>query len=147
VTRPRALLVDDDPWALRWLAASLAARFPELEVVARDSPDVSGAFDLYLVDNDFAGRRLAGELAATIRRRRPGAFVMAVSSDLDRPTLKALVNAGCQGACVKSDAQEVEEALQAVGAYLQARSRRGGVADALRAIEDLLVQWNGRLAP
>ena len=51
----RALLLDDDPWALELLSAHLEQRFPRLQVEARTAPDPSGAFDVYLIDNDFGG--------------------------------------------------------------------------------------------
>ena len=117
----RALVVDDDPDASAWLAYRLNERFPELEIVCRESPDLSGEFDLYFIDNDFHGKSLAADLAAAIRAINPPALIVAFSARLDNKTLKLLVNAGCDGACEKTESQDVELMMRIVSAHLNRR--------------------------
>jgi DNA-binding NarL/FixJ family response regulator len=142
----RALLLDDDPWALELLTAHLAARFPELEVETRTRPEPSGGFDLYLIDNDFGGPLLAGDLARRIRSMAPEALIVAFSATLDAASLRALINAGCNGACDKSNPEELPELLGIVEAFLAESPRRaGGIRGAIGEVRSLLREWNRRL--
>src|SRR5262249_17493069 len=99
--RLRALLLDDDPYALEFLRAILAERYPGLDIDVRTEPDPTGEYDLYLLDDDFEGVRLAGKLARRIRAQRPEALILAFSASLDGQTLKDLLGAGCNGVCDK----------------------------------------------
>jgi N-acetylglucosaminyldiphosphoundecaprenol N-acetyl-beta-D-mannosaminyltransferase len=150
--RPRALLVDDDPMALEHLELLLSSRFPDLEIETRRTPDVTGVFDFYFLDNDFEGELMAGRLAREIRAREAGATVIAFSARLDIDTLKKLINAGCDGACEKGVPSSWRPILALVEARLSAMSdshRRaagpfGGVKSAAGSIRDLLEDWNER---
>ena len=147
----RALVVDDDPDASAWLAYRLNERFPELEIVCRESPDLSGEFDLYFIDNDFHGKSLAADLAAAIRAINPPALIVAFSARLDNKTLKLLVNAGCDGACEKSESQDVELMMRIVTAHLNRRrcetveQSKSVLITAIHSIRSLLREWNRRL--
>jgi DNA-binding LytR/AlgR family response regulator len=147
----KALLVDDDPDASAWLAYTLNQRFPDLEISARDIPDLSGIFDIYFIDNDFHGKRLAAELATAIRAANPPAMIIAFSARLDSQSLKMLVNAGCDGACEKSEPADVEQMMRIVAAYQVRRQcedveqSQCGLMKALHSIRNLLREWNRRL--
>ena len=147
----KALLIDDDPDALAWLSYVLHERFPQLEIVEREKPDLSGSFDLYFIDNDFNGKRLAAELAREIRATNPHSMIVAFSASLDKQTLKLLVSAGCDGACEKTDHQDIEQMMSIAAAYLHRRScevqehSSRGLMGALHSIRDLLREWNRRL--
>ena len=151
--RPRALLIDDDPSALEHLELLLATRFPDLEIVTRETPDVSGEFDFYFLDNDFDGELLAGKLASRIRRDRPAATIVAFSGHLDVDSLKSLINAGCDGACEKGASRSLWPILALVEsrlAHMAEDHRRaagpfGGVKRAAGSIRDLLEDWNQRI--
>jgi len=147
----RALVIDDDPDALAWMSYTLNERFPELEVTTRELPDLSGRFDLYFIDNDFNGKRMAAELASAIRASNPQAMIVAFSASLDHRTLKLLVNAGCDGACEKSEPEDVGQMLGIVSAYLNRRRSETqekstfGLMGAMHSIRNLLREWNRRL--
>lgn len=150
--RPRALLVDDDPMALEHLELLLSSRFPELEITLRRTPDVSGEFDFYFIDNDFEGELMAGKLAREIRARQKDATVIAFSGRLDVETLKRLINAGCDGACEKGVPTSwrpilalVERRLsEMVESHKRAARAFGGVKHAAGSIRDILQEWNQR---
>jgi hypothetical protein len=138
--------------ALEHLELVLSSRFPDLEITTRTTPDVSGAFDFYFLDNDFEGELLAGKLAREIRAMDEDALVVAFSGTLDVETLKRLINAGCDGACEKGVPASwrpilamVEERL---GAMIVSHRREsgafGGVRHAAGSIRDLLEEWNTR---
>ncbi|MFO1006194.1 MAG: response regulator [Planctomycetaceae bacterium] len=144
----RALVIDDDQDAAEWLVYQLQTRFPGIRTELRLSPNISGTFDLYFIDNDFHGTSLAGALAEAVRDQHPQALIVAFSARLDNPTLKQLVNAGCDGAFDKSNPDEVAQMLGIVEAYLQRSdrdSRPGGFFSAIRSIRELLHEWNRRL--
>jgi len=153
--RPRALLVDDDPMALEHLELLLSSRFPDLEITTRTTPDVSGDYDFYFIDNDFEGELMAGTLAREIRSRQKEATVIAFSGRLDVETLKRLINAGCDGACEKGVPTSwrpilalVEKRLaEMVESHRRAAGAFGGVKHAAGSIRDLLEQWNERSQP
>jgi DNA-binding NtrC family response regulator len=151
VKHPRALLLDDDPNALQLLTRILQRRFPTMAIESRSLPNPEGQFDLYLLDNEFDGACMAGTLASEIRSVRPNALIIAFSARLDAPTLKALVNAGCNGACDKADPRDVTRLLDIVDAYLTSRESASvqesgsGYLGAIRSITELIREWNQRL--
>jgi CheY-like chemotaxis protein len=148
----RALLLDDDPYALEFLQAVLSERYPGLSIDVRCEPDPTGEYDVYLLDDDFEGVRLAGKLARRIRAQRPAALILAFSASLDQTTLKELLGAGCNGVCdkrVPSDLPEMLEALDRCVEELEER-RRGPPADLsgrylVKTFRDLFRAWNTRL--
>ncbi len=150
--RPRALLVDDDPMALEHLELLLSSRFPDLELSTRRTPDVSGDFDFYFLDNEFGGEMMAGKLACEIRARAKAATVVAFSGRLDIETLKRLINAGCDGAAEKGVPSSwrpiltlVEKRLaDMVTSHRREAGPFGGVKHAAGSIRDILEEWNER---
>lgn len=110
----KALLLDDDPYALEFLRAVLSERYPGLAIDVRSEPDPTGEYDLYLLDDDFEGVRLAGKLARRIRAQRPTALILAFSASLDGQTLKELLGAGCNGVCDKRVPTDLPEMLAAL---------------------------------
>lgn len=151
-TAPRALIIDDDPDSVAFLRFRLRRRFPHMEMDTRLSPDAEGDYDLYFLDNEFHGQRLAGQLASSIRARRPQSLIIAFSAHLDAESLKQLVNAGCDGACDKSDPDDLEPMLQIVNRYVKTMSVRSsgagpsrGLIQAIQSITELIRQWNQRL--
>jgi N-acetylglucosaminyldiphosphoundecaprenol N-acetyl-beta-D-mannosaminyltransferase len=149
---PRALLVDDDQHALDQLQLLLSSRFPDLEIVTRTSPDASGAYDFYFLDNDFEGVHLAAQLASGIRAERPNAIIVAFSGVLDVATLKRLINVGCDGVCDKAEPQSWRPILDLIDNRLVDMVERhrvdrhafGGVRQSAYAIQRLLHEWNER---
>lgn len=147
-----ALLLDDDEYALDFLQAVLAERYPELGIEKRLDPDPAGEFDLYFLDDDFEGVRLAGRLARRIRAQRPQAVILAFSASLDRETLKELLNAGCNGVCdkkVPADMPQMLEALDRCIAALEERRQRPPASfsgrNLVRTFRELFREWNQRL--
>lgn len=146
----KALLLDDDEYALEYLKAVLLERFPELDVEIRLRPDPTGSFDLYFIDDDFEGVRLAGKLARKVRAQDPGAVVLAFSASLDERTLKELLNAGCNGVCDKKVPGDMPAMLDAVARSIDEiqRARREPPRDAVHlfsTLRALFKEWNRRL--
>ncbi|OWK34162.1 response regulator transcription factor [Fimbriiglobus ruber] len=147
----RALLVDDDEWFRKAFRARLRATFPNIELTDRAEPDVSGQYEIYFLDNQFGDVPLAAELVQSIRRAYPKALVIALSGRLDAPTLKRLINEGCNGACEKGDPDELARTFDVVRAYLATADatagtrQTGGLGGTIRLITDLLREWNNRL--
>lgn len=145
----RTLVVDDDDLSARMVAARLAREFPAMVVDTTCDPGALGAYDVYLIDNEFDGEARGTSLARTIRREHPEALVVALSGTLDAPTLKALVNAGCHGACDKGDDQDFATLLDLIRSFLTrvavGRAPGRGFLGVLRSMTELLRQWNERL--
>jgi len=150
VRLPSALVVDDDPHALDQLEILLTSRFPDLEVETRTEPDVSGKYDFYFLDNDFEGKDLAASLAGRVRAEHPSSLVFGFSGTLDVPTLKRLINAGCDGVCDKGEPRSVKPILELMERRMEAMRKRhavhalGGVRGAAASIRELLADWNER---
>jgi DNA-binding NarL/FixJ family response regulator len=148
----KALLLDDDPYALEFLRTLLSERYPGLAIDVRAEPDPTGEYDLYLLDDDFEGVRLAGKLARRIRAQRPEALILAFSASLDAQTLKDLLGAGCNGVCDKrlpSDLPEMLASLDRCMEELEAR-RSEPPSDLsgrylLKTFRELFRAWNQRL--
>ncbi len=146
----RALLLDDDKYALEFLKTVLAERYPDLEIDTRLEPDPSGDYDLFFLDDDFDGIRLAGKLARRIRTRRPEAVVLAFSASLDEGTLKELLGAGCNGVCDKKVPSDMPAMLEALDRCLielnRSRMRASSTSGfLLNTFRDLFREWNRRL--
>lgn len=145
-----ALLIDDDIWSLRLLKGMLQQCFPDLRIETRTVADTSGDFDIYFIDNLIGGEDVAAELAAEVRTRRPDALVIAFSARLDRDTLKALLIAGCNGACDKTVCDDLPMTMRVTQRYIEgllAAPAKGGrgLRSVLRSIRSLLHEWNTRL--
>jgi len=147
----RALLLDDDAYALDFLKAILADRFPEMEVETRLTPDPSGEYDIYFLDDDFNGIRLAGELARRIRKQRPEALILAFSASLDASTLKELLSSGCNGVCDKKVPSDMPAMFEALSRCLEEIKERESSPlnqrspTLLPTLRELLREWNRRL--
>jgi CheY-like chemotaxis protein len=150
--RVRALLLDDDEYALEFLRTLLLDRYPTVEVETRIAPDPSGSYDVYFLDDDFEGIRLAGKLARRIRDTNPQAIVLAFSASLDARTLKELLEAGCSGVCDKKVPGDVPAMLGALDRCLAelAETRRRpptieGRIHLVATFRELFREWNRRL--
>ena len=149
----RVLILDDDPDASAFLRYKLLEHFPEMQIETRLHPDVSGEFDIYFVDNDFDGCRLASQLAGTIRKQSSESLIFAVSSHLDADVLKDLINAGCNGVCEKHQYEDVANLLDKVEQSIAALKEtegvertRTGVIKTIQSITELIREWNHRLS-
>jgi len=142
----RTLVIDDDELALQMLKARLSTSFPEMEVDVTTDPAVQGTHDIFLIDNDFDGVALGPSLGREMRRTNPDALIVAFSSTLDADSLKGLLNAGCDGACDKSDPADFERLCEIMNDYMShAKTQTKGVGGVLRSMAELLRLWNGRL--
>jgi DNA-binding NarL/FixJ family response regulator len=148
----KALLLDDDPYALEFLRAILSERYPGLHVHARSEPDPTGEFDVYLLDDDFEGVRLAGKLARRIRAQRPEALILAFSASLDGQTLKDLLGAGCNGVCDKRVPSDLPEMLAALDRCIHELEEQHSEPPSdlsgrylVKTFRDLFRAWNQRL--
>ncbi|MEI7766669.1 MAG: response regulator [Phycisphaerae bacterium] len=143
----RVLVLDDDVAMCDLLRFNIESRFPSALVECRNKPDPTGDFDVYLLDNDFEGKREIGRLIQLIRSRRPQALVVAFSAVLDAPTLKTLLNQGCDAACDKTVPTDLVTAMNVIERFRQTQSQRGkpGFVQTINSLADLLRQWNRRM--
>ena len=151
-TRFRALLLDDDPYALEFLRAILSERYPDLAIDVRTEPDPTGEYDIYLLDDDFEGVRLAGKLARRIRAQRPQSLILAFSASLDGKTLKELLGAGCNGVCDKRVPADLPEMLAALDRCMRELEEQRSEPPSdlsgrylLKTFRELFLAWNQRL--
>jgi len=144
----RALVVDDDPNAIEYISYLLRREVPGLEITCRSTADVSGDFEIYLLDNDFAGTRVASRLTENIRLRNPNALVLAFSASLDLATLKGLLNAGCDAVADKSEPADQVLLIDIIQRYISAatleHARVSQRRSTLSSVVDLLREWNKR---
>lgn len=142
----RTLVVDDDELALDMLKRRLGKSFPDMEIDTTTDPSHVGTHDIFLIDNDFDGVALGPSLGREMRRANPDALIVAFSSTLDADSLKGLLNAGCDGACDKSDPADFERLCEIMQDYMsRAKTQNKGVGGVLRSMAELLRMWNGRL--
>ena len=145
----RTLILDDDEWALRLIRYVLEESLPGVEIEERESPEISGQFDIYIVDNDFDGARRAAQIVPLVREQNPEALIVAFSGTLDRSTLKTLLNAGCNAAFEKGRPNDLEALSQVAREYAKSNRDRSeprrGVFESARVIRDLIHEWNERI--
>ena len=138
----RLLVLDDDPWARRLIEHRVRARFPSLSISATAEPAAAPGYDIYLVDNEFDGDRVATGLVAELRRVAPEAAIVVLSAQLDAWTLRRLIASGCNGAFDKCDPDDWDALEAQIEARLQRRPRPRGALGAARGV---LEAWSTRL--
>lgn len=145
--RCSVLVVDDDIFSLAMIREELLTGIPGVDVTCRENADLSGDFDVFLIDNDFHGSPLAVSLTEQLRLRCPNALVIVFSSSLTRDCLKALLNAGCDAVAEKAEPRDRAMALDLVKRFIEARARPSTSArvPVLAAAAQLLREWNRRL--
>jgi len=150
---PAILILEDDPVFLKLLTLRIKKRFPDLSVQGQQKPIAIGAFDIYILDNDFQGHPLAADLAEHIKSRQPDSLVLALSATLCNLTLKRLINCGCDGAFDKTIPTDIDLLISSVSNHLKRtnfssvrnRPAQTRVIDTARAISGLIQDWNRRL--
>ena len=149
---PRMLILDDDPIASAVIRKQLQLSFPEAVVDIQHDPQVLPGYDVYLVDNDFNGKYLAGHLVKEARSLSPSALIVSLSSTLDLSTLYEMVNDGCNAVFDKGNPHESWQAKQVIRNYLTVLSdaylsrKKFSVVQLLFSLKRLLKEWNTRLA-
>ena len=144
--KTRVLILDDDELALALLKMKLGVAFPDMDIETTTDPAAVGTHDIFLIDNEFDGVVLGPTLGREARRLNPEALIVAFSSTLDTVALKGLLNAGCDGACDKSDPEDFDRLVAIMRNYAACmRSRARGIGGVMRSMVDLLRLWNGRL--
>ena len=142
----RALLIDDDPWALRLLSVHFLERLPGVELTLRQSADLSGDYDIYCLANDIAGEATALQAVREARAANPRALVIVLSASITREELKRLTHMGCDGVFDKGDEADRDAMLDILTRYrAAARGPRKRFGGAVSAIRGLLSEWNRRL--
>lgn len=142
------LIVDDDRFCSAMLRAQWLLAMPDSAVVCREEADVTGDFDVYLLDNNFHGSELAVQLTRQARLQSPEALIIAFSSSLDRACLKGLLNAGCDAVAEKTDPADRVMVLELGRRFREARdadARPARDPSVLAGALQLLKQWNRRL--
>lgn len=163
----KVLLIDDDPDVHKLFKLQFKKRFPNLTLDSILEPEAREGYDVYVIDNDFHGGKLGGNLAQLIRQKSPEAVIIAHSATLDAKTLKSLLNLGCSGACEKGSASDQEELFKLIDQCALEKQKKTeskskvmesppvpterpssggrGILAALRTAADLLREWNARL--
>ncbi len=149
--KPKMVILDDDPIVTTVIREHIQTCYPIAEVRAYNEPVIKGGYDVYFVDNDFNGKRLASILVSQIREISPNALVVALSSTLDLDELRRLVNQGCNVVYNKRFPQKSQDAREVIDNYIkvlrenQGFQKRGRFIDLLGSLRSLLDQWNVRL--
>lgn len=150
---PSVLVLDDDLVVLKLLSMRLKERFPHLTVECQQEPVAIGAYDIYVLDNDFHGRPLAADLAEQIKRQQPESLVIALSGTFDTVMLRRLINCGCTAAFDKSAPAEIDALIGMIAQHLddynfstsKSSGPRARFTDTVLAITELIRGWNRRL--
>jgi DNA-binding NarL/FixJ family response regulator len=146
----RIAVIDDDPFVFAHLEQALRARLPGVEVMDIAEPIAPVGFDVYVVDKEFHGTSAGHEVVRRIQAIAPGSLVVAYSAHLDRDFLRTLVGERCEGAFDKGSLEELDRMISLIETYLNADLDRGqrlqGFSSTVRAISNLVREWNLRLA-
>ena len=141
----RALLLDDDRYALDLLRAMLVERYPGMDIHTRLTPDPTGEYDLFFLDDDFGGTRMAAEMARRIREDHPEAIVLAFSAKLEAHTLRELLDAGCNGVSDKQVPADMPEMFNALDRCVEKLRDKRENAALIGTPRPLFREWNRRL--
>lgn len=147
----KLLILDDDPHYSGMLALKIRQHFPELMISSCERGDVSGGYDVYVLDNDFAGEKCGAALAEEVRARQPGALVIVLSGTLELDLVKRLVNCHAAGVFDKSESDDFDRMMNLIEHYLMnstpATQEKTDTSfkGTLTSISSLLSEWNERL--
>ncbi len=122
----RVLLIDDDIDIHKMFGAQFRHRFPKLKLDTSLEPQVGGAYDVFVIDNQFTEGKMAESLAQSIRKEHPEAVIIAHSATLDVRTLKSLLNKGCSGACEKGNPEDLEVLFKLIEKCAEEKAKRSG---------------------
>lgn len=147
----KLIILDDDPHYSGMLALKLRMQFPELLVSSYNRSDVPTGYDIYILDNDFAGEKCGAVLAEKVREISPSSLVLVLSGTLEFSLLKRLVNCHAAGVFDKSDEDELVGMMDLIDRYLRQKPIKTEASDAslssaMRSIQSLISEWNQRLA-
>ncbi|NVJ96667.1 MAG: hypothetical protein HWE25_00855 [Alphaproteobacteria bacterium] len=148
----KLLILDDDPHYSGMLALKLRQRFPELMISSCERTDISSGYDIYVLDNDFAGEKCGAALAEEVRGQQPNALVIVLSGTLELDLVKRLVNCHAAGVFDKSEASDLERMMTMIDYFLRQNTPEKQKADhaslrsTVTSISALLSEWNERLA-
>jgi len=150
--KARFLIVDDDQVVTSFFRAHLGCHFPKALVEVENRPWIAPGYDVYFVDNDFGGKRMATKLISEIREIEPQALVVALSATLELDTLRRLVNLGCNAVYSKRNPDLSSDAREVIANYLSVverkhalGTRRSRFTSTVASLFDLLAEWNKRL--
>jgi hypothetical protein len=134
------------------LEEKLNARFPELSIVSSAEPVLHDDFDVYIIDNDFNGVECCADAVERARIANPASLIVSFSSHLNVPTLKRLIDHGCDAVFEKGRPEELENLIASVGTYFAgghpgyAKAQPGRRTNGLvRELTTLVSSWNDRL--
>ncbi|MCH6258095.1 response regulator [Puniceicoccaceae bacterium K14] len=147
--RLRILIIDDDPVVTKVLGHRMQVSYPGVEVTVANDPVVEAGYDIYFIDNDFDGEKMAHALMREIREIAPQALIVALSSTLDLKTLRDMVNRGCCAVYDKCSQEASEEAHKVIKRYIEEVKRskspsrtRTNFKSIMDSMKDLLGSWN-----
>ena len=149
---PRFLIMDDDSIVTTLFKRHFETHFPDAEIDCVNKPEAEPGYDVYFIDNDFGGRRLARQIADEIRRFQPNAFIVTLSLTIDFHQLRELVNSGCNAVYSKNTPDSSVDVRKAIREYLIAKEEAATLEKSgktinftLQSITSLIRQWNRRL--
>lgn len=148
----KLIIMDDDPHYAGMLALKLRMQFPELVVSSYNKADLPGGYDIYVLDNDFFGEKCGAQLAEDVRKIAPQSLVIVLSGTLEFALLKRLVNCHAAGVFDKSKEDDLTHMMNLIEQFLllpqetAKASRTVSVPGMLKGIQELMKEWNKRLA-
>ena len=147
----RMLVVDDDPIASAVIRKQLELAFPHATVHIKNEPIIIPGYHVYLLDNDFDGKYMAGNLVREARTIEPSSLIVALSTTLDLQTLNQMVNDGCNAVFDKQNPEDSLQAKQVITNYISilqeasSLQNQSSVSRLIVSVGRLLGAWNQRL--
>jgi len=143
----KVLILDDDINAYEILKFNIESKFDNLFLEYRKEPDVSGNFDIYILDNDFKGKQEIESMVKKIRNNKVNALIIAFSATLNQSILKNLLNHGCDAVAEKTMPSDMEMTMKVIEKYCDMKKESGKPCfiKTINALSELLRQWNHRM--
>ncbi|WND03268.1 response regulator [Temperatibacter marinus] len=150
MAKKKLLIIDDDPHFSGLLALKLKRKFEHLTVSCFDKEKVIDGYDIYVLDNDFRGKKCGADLAEEIRKKSPNSLVIILSATLEFKLLKRLVNCHAAGVFDKSNPKDIETLFALIKEYLNYTETDDqplevSLATTLKDIKSVLKEWNKKL--
>ncbi len=150
--QPKFLIIDDDQIVTKVFKVHLQSHYPNAIIDTSNAPLALPGYDIYFLDNDFDGLKLATSLIKEIREHSPQSLVVSMSRTHSLTSMQHLINLGCNAVYSKNDLQNATEAREVISNYIEVLSvqntekRERRFQTLIRSIHELMRQWNQRLA-
>ena len=145
-------VLDDDQLLSNCYSYKLHKRFPGMEIIESDLPQLNNQCQVFIIDDYFKSTSYIHTLVHEARFKNPNCFIIAISTYFSHDTIKELIAMGCNGFIEKSNKFDFNNTCDLLQEYIDRHESdivqnedTHTFVGALISIKNLLNSWNTKL--